>query len=1515
MTSQELTRGGLMTLLQKTLLLAAIFGIFGLDSLTPLGSPTWLLYLLPVLYVSLRAKKTEVILFTSLISILILVDFFLSPHGIQPFYSGTNRTIWIATLWILSFYIFNSKEIAVNLNTVNEKIRESEANLRTLFDSSHDAMFVHDPDGRIIDVNRKGLEMYGLGHEQALSLSIFDLSAPDNPLDSLPAVWEKAAAGENLVFEWRARRPRDGSVFDVEVSLARIRLQEQLAILATVRDITEHKQLDEALRLTRFSIDHASVCAYLVGRDARFLYVNEQTCRTLGYTSAELLSMAVYDLDPDYPLSVWDDHWAHLKKEGSLHFETSQRRKDGTLVPLDMALNFLSFSGREYNVAFALDISERKAAEEALRTSEASYRAIFDSANDAIFVHEPHTGDVISINRKTEEMYGRSLAEFRSFSEGSLFSGVPGYTAGDAMQWIRHAAAGEPQLFEWLARRKDGELFWTEVNLKRVVISGETRLLAIVRDISERKKAEQEIARISHRNELVLQSAGEGILGLDTHGNVTFINRAAAAMLGYEEKELVGRQSHAMWHYSKPDGTPYPVAECPIHIAYRDGITHSGEEVFWHKEGVSFPVDYTSTPLLEDGISGAVVTFRDITERKRTEEELRQAYAGLELRVRERTRELTAANGELQLEIAERQRAEGLIRKAKELSDSLNWLASLIHSTLDPEQIMQRVVKEAARVMKVDAAMIGEFQGDLFQVRYTCNMPAAFTGRKLTRNEMRAIHHAALAKDTLAFNDAFNDQRLNTRFVREVGIRSLLVAPLFIKGDAAGALAFYGFSRQIIFAEEQIDFARKLAASLSFALENAQLYQELAESEKISGARFSQLQTIYDTAPVGLCFIDREFRYLSINKRLAEINGISVAETQGRTVHELLPHIAQQVEKFCRQALETGKPVENVEITERSKSKVMTISSSYYPISAETGEILGFNIVVQDITERKQMEEILQASERRLRAIVNSIPDMAWLKDNESRFILVNDAFGAAAGISPENLIGKTDFDAWPADLAEKYRADDREVMGRHERKRVEEMLAGAAGSRTWIETIKTPIYNEKGKVMGTAGIARDITERRRMEEEIRHMALHDVLTGLPNRRLLMDIIAIGVAEARRHRHKLAILFLDLDRFKEVNDTLGHEAGDQLLKTVAERLRETVRESDTVARIGGDEFNILLTDITRIEDAVLTIQKIITCFQLPFLIADHELHVTTSIGISIYPDDSKEIDALFRYADIALYHAKESGKNNYQFYDPAINIRSVERMRMESYLRQTLTRGELVVHYQAQVDIRTDKIVCAEALVRWNHPEQGLLAPDLFIPLAEENGFITAIDEWVLRTVCSQFKAWLDAGLVPVCVTVNLSAREFQNPELVSTITRILHETGLPPECLDVEITESTAMHDIERAIARLQELARMGVHISIDDFGTGYSSLSYLKRMPIEKLKIDRSFVKDISIDADDRAIIQAVTAMAHNMKMRVVAEGVETAAQLSFLQETDCDEAQGFLFSKPLPAEEFAELLAGGE
>jgi len=442
-----------------------------------------------------------------------------------------------------------------------------------------------------------------------------------------------------------------------------------------------------------------------------------------------------------------------------------------------------------------------------------------------------------------------------------------------------------------------------------------------------------------------------------------------------------------------------------------------------------------------------------------------------------------------------------------------------------------------------------------------------------------------------------------------------------------------------------------------------------------------------------------------------------------------------------------------------------------------------------------------------------------------------------------------------------------------------------------------------------------EIRERRRMEEIIRQQATHDYLTGLPNRILFLDHLTLGLTQARRNRNMLAVLFLDLDRFKSVNDTFGHNAGDQLLINVAGRLKTCVRESDTVARIGGDEFTLLLPDITRAQDAAFIGRKIISALKEPYGLCGHQIHITASIGISIYPDDGDDPEKLLMNADIAMYHAKERMINDCQFFNSVMNKSSLERMKMGNDLRRSLEQEELIVHYQPLIDSNTGKLVCAEALVRWKHPERGLLDALEFISLAEGIGILMSIDQWVMTTACAQNKSWQKAGYPPFCVTVNLSSHWFHQADLVEVVSKVLQETGLSPEFLGLEITESTAMQDVEQTIVTLNQLMDMGVRVLMDDFGTGYSTLNWLKKFPIQKLKIDKSFINELQKNPDDKAIVNAIVTMAHTLKMTVVAEGVETENQLSFLRSSGCDEIQGFLLGMPLPPDDFKKMLAKPE
>lgn len=463
-----------------------------------------------------------------------------------------------------------------------------------------------------------------------------------------------------------------------------------------------------------------------------------------------------------------------------------------------------------------------------------------------------------------------------------------------------------------------------------------------------------------------------------------------------------------------------------------------------------------------------------------------------------------------------------------------------------------------------------------------------------------------------------------------------------------------------------------------------------------------------------------------------------------------------------------------------------------------------------------------------------------------------------------------------------------------------------------WLSTYGQVFSDEEGKAARFIAGTVDITEQKRMEEEVKHMADHDALTGLPNRRLFRNVAELNIGHAQRYDEKFAVLFLDLDRFKEVNDTLGHETGDLLLKETAARLKSSVRTSDTIARMGGDEFNILISDIKHPEYVADVARKIMNAVREPFVIKGHELNLSTSIGISIFPDDGKTINELLQCADIALYYAKGHGRNGFHFYSAETNARSIECIKFENALHRAIERQEFRLYFQPIIDIKSGAISSMETLLRWQRPGRNILMPGDFFESASDIGLMVEIEDWVLTNVGKQIRAWQELHISPPCVTVNISPRMFQRTGLVPRILRLVQDTGIAPSCLGIEITEATAMQDVENSLMQIEELRRAGVTILIDDFGTGYSSLSHLKRLPVQKLKIDRSFVRDVAMGNGDQKIVTAVVLLAHSLDLQVVAEGVENEEQLEFLRQVECDEAQGYFLSKPMPAESVKELLA---
>ncbi|MDN3920312.1 bifunctional diguanylate cyclase/phosphodiesterase [Roseateles violae] len=584
-------------------------------------------------------------------------------------------------------------------------------------------------------------------------------------------------------------------------------------------------------------------------------------------------------------------------------------------------------------------------------------------------------------------------------------------------------------------------------------------------------------------------------------------------------------------------------------------------------------------------------------------------------------------------------------------------------------------------------------------------------------------------------------------------------------------------------------------------------------------------------------------------------------------------------------------------------------SSRGYPLQDATGAVIQAVGVIADITERRRATE----RERLAAKAFESIGDGVLVTDAARRIVFLNRAYSQISGYEPEELIGRTPrvFQSGRHDAAF-YEAMWEEIHRTgywHG-----EMWSRRSNGEVFPELLSiSAVKDDAGATTHYVGVCTDISKVKRYEAELEYQARHDALTGLPNRVLFQDRCGVALSRARRHDQAMALLFMDLDLFKSVNDSLGHAAGDTLLQEVARRLSELMRKSDTVARFGGDEFAVLL-EMIGIADVEAICKKLLGSFATPFRIAEHDLFISASIGVSLYPDDGGDTETLLMNADTALYQAKADGRNKFRFFAADMNARALENLTLTNALRLALEREELTVHYQPCVELATGQVRSAEALLRWNHPELGPVPPARFIPLAEASGLIEPIGEWVLEVACRQMRQWLDAGLTIERVAVNLSTRQFRLPDLPERIHAVLAASGLPGKHLEIEVTESMTMQDPEAAAGTLLRLKSLGVSIAIDDFGTGYSSLSYLKNLPIDFLKIDKSFVSGVPAAANDAAIVRAIVAMAKSLSIRLIAEGVETHAQHIFLAEHGCDEAQGWLFGKALPDSEVTALLAAG-
>jgi len=754
---------------------------------------------------------------------------------------------------------------------------------------------------------------------------------------------------------------------------------------------------------------------------------------------------------------------------------------------------------------------------------------------------------------------------------------------------------------------------------------------------------------------------------------------------------------------------------------------------------------------------------------------------------------------------------------------------------------------------------------------------------------------------------------LSERDGQPIGIASALALPLKLEKDPSFGVVIFYSDEENIFDEPVITLLTRLLNNLIFAVNKFITEFARREKEIFVHANGEKYRNIIDSIEDLYYEVDLHGTLLYTNQAFARMLGYECQDLVGMNYRQIqTEEVSLRVYKVFNAIYKTGVPTASFdwELVRKDGEKVMLEGSVQLTRDAQNNPT-GFCGILRNVTELRRMVKALRDSEFRFRALTNLSSDWYWELDADFRYKRIKGR-QTKADLHQDSLIGLRPWETpFEIQVSGGWKGFQLMLSSKQSFRDVICHRFLQDGSPFYISISGEPVFDDEGQFEGYRAVTREITEQKIAEERIQYLATHDVLTKLPNRVMFSQLLNVEIPAAKRYNRKFAVLFIDLDRFKVINDTLGHIAGDELLQETASRFRSILRESDVIARLGGDEFVVLLLEADDVPSIEVVARKLLSAAMSPHVLAGQECRVTSSIGIAMYPADGEDEQTLMKNADIAMYFAKEEGKNNYQFYSSEIQSQSLERFMIEENLRRGLEREEFSLYYQAKVDLKSNTISGVEALLRWHNAQLGPVSPIKFIPIAEETGFIIPLGKWVLKKACEQNMAWQKQGLPPLCIAVNISVRQFSDDNLLNDIATVLHDTCMDPHLLELEITEGMLVQNPTRAINLLTSIKKMGVRLAIDDFGTGYSSLSQLKEFPIDTLKVDRSFIRDIATNADDKAITNAIIMMGKTLSLMVVAEGVETMEQETFLRDHACDQMQGYYFSKPISADDFTALL----
>lgn len=1051
----------------------------------------------------------------------------------------------------------------------------------------------------------------------------------------------------------------------------------------------------------------------------------------------------------------------------------------------------------------------------------------------------------------------------------------------------------------------------------------------------------------------ILENINDGYFEADLSGRFTLVNDSLCAIIGYSRDELIGMENRL---YTDAENSRKAfTAFNDIYKTGKPGSIFDYEIITKHGSKKQIEISASLTKDASVKPVGFCGILRDITDRKKLEETLSQS----EQRYRTIIEQMadgyfeTDLNGKFTFVNDAECRNTGYSRDEligndvrffgdEDTFKRLYRLFVEVYNTNKPVTAydVELTRKDGARVIhEISTSLIKNNSGETVGFRgisrniterrqseealrqseekYRTIIESIndayyetdLTGRITFMNDMLCKHLGYPRKELTGSNSRFfqddHNYKKTVQFYAEVyktGNPGLLEMECIRKDGTKGN---YGLSLSVI--RDKNDKKTGFRGISRDITDRKQMEKQLRQSEE-------RYRTILDEMNDGYFEVDLAGNYTFINEPNARLLKYSPGELIGKnSFNYMVKEDAPIVYNAFNNIYKTGKPERNIVYRAVHKDGNIGIAVlAGFPLKNEKGEIVGFRGIARDITERRQLEEQLRQSEEKYRTIIEQMEDGYFETDLKGNFTFVNEAECRNLGYTHDELIGMTRHQYTDEKNAQILFDLLLNIYNTGNPVKAHEVeIIRKDGTTSYDEISVALIRDDKGDPVGFRGIARDVTERKKQEEKIQYMATHDGLTGLPNRLMFSQLLNHAIQSAKRNDRNLAVLFIDLDRFKIINDSLGHEAGDQLLQEIAGRFSHALRSMDIVARLGGDEFVVMIEEIESQSAAATVAYKLLSAAINPVTIMSQECRVTASIGISIYPKDGEDEQTLIKNADIAMYSAKEEGKNNYQFYSKELKIKSVEKFSIETQLRFAQEREELSLAYQAKLDFKTGAITGVEALLRWNNPFLGEITPTQCIPVAEETGLIVPIGRWVMKTACAQNVAWQKQGLAPVCMAVNLSYRQLVDENLIEDIKTALKESGLAPNLIELEITESMVMHNPARMIAILARIKSLGVRLAIDDFGTGYSSLAQIKNFPIDTLKVDRSFVRNLPECSEDKAIAEAIISMGKTLSLRVVAEGVETKEQMAYLQGNSCDEMQGFYFSRPIAPDKFAELL----